>query len=202
MARRLLSLTGYADIRANCLVSIDASRVLAFSWAKDVKTKSQSTADTGRDEFVRMSPEPALLCASTFDIDRQYLATVLEPKATPSLLLQSSIIIQESDSALSLSTSDAADGFPIGAENDTEGPVSAINEVWSALRKIHGEVDTVASEHRRVRQDAGQLEQAVNGQTRQLHEICNTMYAVVCALIELAQADASYHKSWPRHEAF
>ncbi len=87
-------------------------------------------------------------------------------------------------------------------ENGRKRSGATINELRCALRTVRVEIDGLASQHRSLRQDAGRLEQGSNLQGSQLHHCFATMYAAVCGLIELAQADAAYLQSGPRYEAF
>ncbi|KAK4897049.1 hypothetical protein LTR49_028062 [Elasticomyces elasticus] len=96
----------------------------------------------------------------------------------------------------------AAAGSTIVKENGTKQSGATINEFRCALRTVRVEIDGLASQHRRLCQDAGRLEQGLNLQGSQIHHCLATMYAAVCGLIELAQADAAYLQSGPPHEAF
>ena len=142
IARRLLSLNSDQKIRAACLRYLCDARAVAFDWVGILKTKADFAQPMDRGEFVFRSVVAALICASTFDVDRRYLATVLTPPQDASILIQCCITIRECGRAV-YSSSDTQlkllhsrhlrllrDAFAILAENQ-DALHNAISQSWS-----------------------------------------------------------------------
>ncbi|KAF2437256.1 hypothetical protein P171DRAFT_459255 [Karstenula rhodostoma CBS 690.94] len=95
IAARVLSLNQSA--RGSCFAFLQAARYVAAEWLSDLREKAYLAMNNhaNRTQFVSKSLEVALLCISTFDIDDQYLDTVMRsPDAH--LLIWASIAVQES----------------------------------------------------------------------------------------------------------
>lgn len=96
LARRILSLTKSSGARTRALDYLAELRLVCFKWLKRLKMRAaSSTDDEQRSELHSRATEIALLCASTFDVEIINLKTVLQQDSAISVLLQSSIVIQE-----------------------------------------------------------------------------------------------------------
>ena len=104
IACRLLSLNSDEEVRIACLRNLWDARTVAFEWVKVLKGKADVAKPIDRGEFVARSVKAALVCASTFDVERQHLATVLAPPLRASTLIQCCIIIREGGRTLSASS--------------------------------------------------------------------------------------------------
>jgi hypothetical protein len=96
LARRVLSLTKSSEVRTRALDYLAELRLGCFKWLKRLKTRvASSTDDEQRSELHSRATEIALLCASTYDVETIDLNIVLKQNSAISVLLQSSIVIQE-----------------------------------------------------------------------------------------------------------
>jgi hypothetical protein len=96
LARRVLSLTKSSEASTCALDYLAELRLVCFKWLKRLKTRAaSSTDDEQRSELHSRATEIALLCASTYDVETSDLDIVLQQNSAISVLLQSSIVIQE-----------------------------------------------------------------------------------------------------------
>jgi hypothetical protein len=96
LARRMLSLTQSPEVRMRALDHLVELRSVCFKWLRRLKTRAAaSTDDEQRDELNSRATEIALLCASTYDVEDADFDIVLQQDSAISVLLQSSIVIQE-----------------------------------------------------------------------------------------------------------
>ena len=145
IARRLLSLNADHDIQAACLKYLCDARAVAFDWVDILKTKADFAQSMDRGQFVFRSVVAAVICASTFDVDRRYLAEVLTPARDASILMQCCITIREGGRAIHTSSDTQLkllhsrhlrllrDAFATLADNQ-EALHDAISQSWSGYR--------------------------------------------------------------------
>ncbi|KAI1076026.1 hypothetical protein F5B20DRAFT_594387 [Whalleya microplaca] len=97
LATRILSLAPTENIKATCLGTLSSARRISLSWINDLKYQVQQTDnnDLG-DELQLKAAHIALICAGTFDVDDEYLCGTLAFPEQASVLIQCSIVIQES----------------------------------------------------------------------------------------------------------
>jgi hypothetical protein len=94
LARRVLSLTQSPEVHKRALEYLGELRLVCFKWVTRLKARAAaSTDDKQRDELNSRLTEIALLCASTYDVED--IDMVLRQECAISVLLQSSIIVQE-----------------------------------------------------------------------------------------------------------
>ncbi|OQN95284.1 hypothetical protein B0A48_18755 [Cryoendolithus antarcticus] len=100
VAARLLSLSPSADVQKACLTFLKSARDVAMSWILDLREKSYAAVDDcDKTIFTAKSAEVALLCTLTFDVDDHHLADVFAQPNNVSILVQSSIVVQEGEQA-------------------------------------------------------------------------------------------------------
>jgi hypothetical protein len=96
LARRVMSLTKCPEARTRALNYLAELRLTCFKWLKKLKMRAaSSTDDEQRSELQSRATEIALLCASTYDVETIDLDIILQQESAISVLLQSSIVIQE-----------------------------------------------------------------------------------------------------------
>ncbi|KAF1930947.1 uncharacterized protein M421DRAFT_57599 [Didymella exigua CBS 183.55] len=96
LACRILSLTPASDVRQRSLDFLSGARQVAVKWHHRLKSRAAaSTDDSQRTELFARAAEIALLGTSTFDVEYEFLRTVLQQQGAVSSLLQCSISVQE-----------------------------------------------------------------------------------------------------------
>ncbi|POS70805.1 hypothetical protein DHEL01_v210801 [Diaporthe helianthi] len=101
IAARALSLSASVEVQSACLVFLSTAREIAMEWVVSLRDKAYEAVDhSDRTAFTAKSVEVALICTSTFDIDRHHLEIVLGGKKQASILVQASIIVQEGEHTL------------------------------------------------------------------------------------------------------
>jgi hypothetical protein len=96
LSRRVLSLTSSQKIRDRILHLLGKSREIAMRWLRRLQDRAAaSTNDEQRHELYSRATEIALLCTSTFDVDDEFVGSVLEQSSAVSALIQSSIMVQQ-----------------------------------------------------------------------------------------------------------
>jgi hypothetical protein len=96
LVRRIMSLTESPGVHTHALDYLAELRLVCFKWLKRLKVRAASSSDDGqRNELHARATEIALLCASTYDVETIDLDIVLQQDSAISVLLQSSIVIQE-----------------------------------------------------------------------------------------------------------
>lgn len=96
IAARVLSLNSSAQ--ESCFVFLRAARRVTAEWLSDLREKAYLAMSNheSRTQFVSKSIEVALLCISTFDVDDQYLDTLMRsPDAH--FIIWASIVVQEGE---------------------------------------------------------------------------------------------------------
>ncbi|RDW87962.1 hypothetical protein BP5796_03656 [Coleophoma crateriformis] len=112
LAARLLASTPFPNIHSDCLEYLASCRSLLFGWVTKLRGKVQScTDDAQRAEFAARAVDLALICISSFGIDREHLHSVLCFTAEASVFLQCSITIQEHLLSIDLSRLSSANIF-------------------------------------------------------------------------------------------
>ncbi|KAM3067027.1 hypothetical protein ACMFMG_011809 [Clarireedia jacksonii] len=93
---RLLSLASSLNIQKKCLKYLEKAREAVYGWVNLLLDKAQnSTDDVQRKEFLSRSVEISLICASTFDVDRSHLDSILASPSQSLILIRCFITIQE-----------------------------------------------------------------------------------------------------------
>ncbi|CAK1363128.1 unnamed protein product [Cercospora beticola] len=96
IAARLLSLSSSVSSRDNCLEVLRSAREIAVKWVGVLREKAYvAQAEADRTIFVSKAVEMALICASAFDVEDEYIDDILQHDG--SILLQCSIVIQEGE---------------------------------------------------------------------------------------------------------
>jgi hypothetical protein len=96
LARRMLSLTQSPEVRKRALNYLVELRSVCVRWLQRLKARAASSTEDGqRNELHSRATEIALLCASTYDVEDIDFDIVLQQDSAISVLLQSSIIINE-----------------------------------------------------------------------------------------------------------
>jgi hypothetical protein len=97
LATRLLTLTASSTIQGKCLSYLDKARKISLKWLHNIKLRIQASTDNKqRSELCSRAVEISLVCTSTFDIDQSFLDELLQDASAASILLQCSIVIQQS----------------------------------------------------------------------------------------------------------
>lgn len=96
IAARVLSLN--ESVRESCFKFLRAARCVAAEWILDLREKAYLAKNdhSNRTRFVSKSIEIALICISTFDVEDQYLNTVMQGKDAHHLIW-ASIAAQEGE---------------------------------------------------------------------------------------------------------
>jgi hypothetical protein len=150
LSRRALSLTSSQEIRNCSLALLDKSRKIAMRWLRRLQHRAaESTNDEQRHELYLRATEIALLCTSTFDVDDDFVGSVLEQRSAVSALIQSSIVVQQNCSAIEFESDKihqtmlqacAAMTYRIVAKlrqqilKDSHGLNDAVSANWAAFR--------------------------------------------------------------------
>ena len=101
ISRRVLGLTECAEVRNRSLSVLAEARAISMKWLSRLKSRAaDSTHDTQRTELYSRATEIALLCSSTFDVDRGFLDNILQQDSAISALVQCSIMLQENHSSV------------------------------------------------------------------------------------------------------
>ncbi|OQN95705.1 hypothetical protein B0A48_18453 [Cryoendolithus antarcticus] len=100
IAARVLSLSPSADVQNECLAFLKDARDVAMRWILDLRQKSYTAMDDAdKTTFAVKSAEVALICTLTFDVDDQHHASIFAQANNVSILVQSSIMVQEGEQA-------------------------------------------------------------------------------------------------------
>ncbi|KAM3066454.1 hypothetical protein ACMFMG_012040 [Clarireedia jacksonii] len=96
VAARLISLASSLDIQKKCLKYLEKTREAAYGWVNLLLEKAQdSTDDVQRKQFLSRSVEISLICANTFDVDRNHLDSILASSFQSSIIIRCFITIRE-----------------------------------------------------------------------------------------------------------
>jgi hypothetical protein len=99
LARRILGLNGSPEVRKRSLRFLAEARGVSMAWLQSLKSKADTSVDdTQKTELYSRATEIALLCSHTFDVDNEFVDTVLQAPSAISALLQCSMIVQENQS--------------------------------------------------------------------------------------------------------
>ena len=95
-AARMLSLVTTSSVKDKLLEYLANGREIAFNWIRTLGDKAQQSAeDSQKTDFLSKMVETALICTSTFDVEPEHLGRILASPAQASLLIHSSITIQQ-----------------------------------------------------------------------------------------------------------
>ncbi|KAK3045846.1 hypothetical protein LTR09_012621 [Extremus antarcticus] len=98
IAARALSLSTSSNVRRLCLDLLSSAREVCIGWVNELREKAHSAENSiDRTHFVSRSVEVALICISTYDVDDHHLPRILDEAQNASILVQSSIVVQEGD---------------------------------------------------------------------------------------------------------
>ena len=96
LARRLLGLSTDPDVRSRAVEYLVRLRSVCLKWVRTLKERVAASTDEGqRTELLSRATEIALLCTSTYDVEEDDFETILKHESVISILVQSSIMIQE-----------------------------------------------------------------------------------------------------------
>jgi hypothetical protein len=93
---RMLSVNNSERIATKCLELLQEARQISLKWLNHLKERlPTATDDSQRKELSSRLTEIGLLCTSTFDIDGVWLQEILLSPSAVSVLIQTSIVVQE-----------------------------------------------------------------------------------------------------------
>ncbi|KAJ4287163.1 hypothetical protein N0V90_012561 [Kalmusia sp. IMI 367209] len=93
---RMLSISISERIAVKCLELLQEARQISLKWLNHLKKRlPAATNDSQRKEISSRLTEIGLLCASTFDTDGVWLGVILDAPSAVSVLIQTSIVVQE-----------------------------------------------------------------------------------------------------------
>ena len=93
---RMLSVNNSERIATKCLELLQEARQISLKWLNHLKKRlPTATDDSQRKELSSRLTEIGLLCTSTFDTDRVWLGAILSSPSAVSVLIQTSIVVQE-----------------------------------------------------------------------------------------------------------
>ncbi|KAJ9225449.1 hypothetical protein DTO169C6_2182 [Paecilomyces variotii] len=148
---RILSLTSSESIQSTCQRHLCLIRRIACSWIQTLKQRGdRSTVDHHRQEFQEKAVLVALVCTSSFDMDDKHLRSTLRQKEESSILIQTSIIIEEGHNLISNSLDPLASilhtnwkrvlyrAYPVMLEQIVDVTIPALDDAiqksWCAYR--------------------------------------------------------------------
>jgi hypothetical protein len=93
---RMLSVNNSELIAAKCLELLQEARQISLKWLNQLKKRlPTATDDSEQKEISSRLTEIGLLCTSTFDTDGVGLEVILSSPSAVSVLIQTSIVVQE-----------------------------------------------------------------------------------------------------------
>lgn len=93
---RMLSVNTSKRIAAKCLELLQEARQISLKWLNHLKKRlPTATDDSQRKELSSRLTEIGLLCTGTFDTDGVRLGVILSSPSAVSVLIQTSIVVQE-----------------------------------------------------------------------------------------------------------
>ncbi|EME83378.1 uncharacterized protein MYCFIDRAFT_203611 [Pseudocercospora fijiensis CIRAD86] len=93
---RLLTLNRTRKIEERCLKFLTDVRNVAYGWLQVLRDRARrSTIHADHAQFLSKAIDVALVCGTTFDVDKDHLAKILATKSGSSILLQCSMAIAE-----------------------------------------------------------------------------------------------------------
>ncbi|KAH8702789.1 hypothetical protein GQ44DRAFT_778472 [Phaeosphaeriaceae sp. PMI808] len=93
---RMLSINASKRIAAKCLELLQEARQITLKWLNHLKKRLlTATDDLQRKELSSRLTEIGLLCTGTFDTDGVWLGVILSSPSAVSVLIQTSIVVQE-----------------------------------------------------------------------------------------------------------
>jgi hypothetical protein len=93
---RMFELNPAETVQDRCLAWLKNARKVALDWLNNLQSKVRSSTDhKQRLDLMSRATEVGLLCTSTFDVDEIHLDRILSLPREVSVLIQSSIVVQE-----------------------------------------------------------------------------------------------------------
>jgi len=93
---RMFELTPAEMVQDRCLAWLEDARKVTLDWLNNLQSKARSSTDhKQRLDLMSLATEVALLCISTFDVDEIHLNRILSLPRKASVLIQSSIVVQQ-----------------------------------------------------------------------------------------------------------
>lgn len=93
---RMFELNPAETVQDRCLAWLEDARKVALDWLNNLQSKARSSTDhKQRLDLMARATEVALLCTSTFDVDEIHLDRILSLPREVSVLIQSSVVVQE-----------------------------------------------------------------------------------------------------------
>jgi hypothetical protein len=97
LATRLWTLTDSSTVQGKCLLYLEKARKISLQWLHNIRQRIHTSTDNRqRSELCSRAVEISLVCASTFDVDQSFVDELLKDASAASILLQCSIVIQQS----------------------------------------------------------------------------------------------------------
>lgn len=151
LTQRVISLSNSTRAQNSGLEHLSGLRSISLKWATRVREKTSSTDnDTLRRDLIARSTQLALICASTYDLERSVLSKVLQNECDASTWIQCSMMIHDRKGILDLTSESflrllfyrwqivSYRCYPIIAENVLSQKQAAldlaIKEAWAAYR--------------------------------------------------------------------
>lgn len=101
LSNRILNLTSSQGVRGRSLDFLVEARRVSVEWLTRLQTRaSESTEDKQRTDLFSRATEVALLCSQTFDVEDEFIDTILQQPSAISALLKCSIVVQENHEAV------------------------------------------------------------------------------------------------------
>ena len=99
---RMISFNICKQTAGRCLELLQEARKISLKWLNHLKERvPKATKDSQRKELSSRLTEIALLCTSTFDTEEDYLRDILCSSSAVSVLIQTSIVVQENKDSTS-----------------------------------------------------------------------------------------------------
>ncbi|CAL3967669.1 unnamed protein product [Diplocarpon coronariae] len=106
LAQRILSLTSSEEVVSYCLEYLADIRAVTFNWVGLLKQKVHgATNDDQRIDLGAKAVEIALTCVDSFNIDEEYMKSLLSVSESATIFIQCSTVIQEAELSTSKTTS-------------------------------------------------------------------------------------------------
>lgn len=102
LACRTANLAASPEVRERCLQFLNKARHTSVIWLHRLKARAASSTDNEqRTDLFCSATNIALIGATTFDVENEFLGTIMEQEGAISSLLQCSVAIQENQKLLS-----------------------------------------------------------------------------------------------------
>ena len=102
LACRTANLTASSEVRERCLQFLQKARRTSVIWVHRLKARAASSTDNEqRIDLLCSATNIALMGVTTFDVETEFLSTIMQQEGAISSLLQCSVAIQENQKLLS-----------------------------------------------------------------------------------------------------